>query len=110
MSGKRSRDKGARGEREVRDLLRKYGYEAERGCQRAGGPDSPDVKALDFPFHIEVKRTEKINVYDAFDQAKRDAGGPGEPPPIVFHKRNRREWLVVMDAEDLMRMLKYANA
>lgn len=50
-----SRDKGARGEREFRDLLREHGFEARRGQQFAGGNDSPDV-VTDLPCHVEVKR------------------------------------------------------
>jgi len=58
--GRKSRNKGASGERELaRELSRLLGIEARRGCQFHGGPGSPDVVA-DIPdVHIECKRTER---------------------------------------------------
>ncbi len=53
---KNSRAKGKRGELAWRDELRAMGFQAERGQQRAGGTDSPDVKCPDLPnVHFEVK-------------------------------------------------------
>ena len=97
-----SRAKGQRGELEVRDLLRKHGFTAERGQQRAGGADSPDVKHNIDGFHIEVKLTETFNLYKALDQAECD-----NPlaVPLIFHRRNRRPWMVVLPAEVLLELL-----
>ena len=102
--GKMSRDKGARGEREIASILRDYGYsQAARGCQRQGGPDSPDVKNLP-GIHIEVKRTEKFSLYDALDQAKRDAESINMP--AVFHRRNNHPWVVVMELADWIELYR----
>ena len=89
-----SRAKGCRGEREFAKLLRKYGYEAERGCQHSGGKDSPDIKTNMPGVHWEIKLVEKLNLQNALEQSKRDAG-EGEMP-LVGHRRNRTEWLVTM--------------
>lgn len=89
-----SRAKGARAERMFAKLLREYGYEAERGCQHAGGKDSPDVKCNMPGVHWEIKWVEKLNLWDAMAQSKGDAG-EGEMP-LVAHKRNNTEWLVTM--------------
>ena len=59
-----SRAKGARGERELAEILRCYGFSARRGQQYRGGADSPDVMGLP-GIHIEVKRVERLNIYDA---------------------------------------------
>ncbi|MBQ8994531.1 MAG: hypothetical protein IJ091_01825 [Oscillospiraceae bacterium] len=94
-----SREKGARGERELAEKLRQYGYgDARRGQQFRGGEESPDVLGLP-GIHIECKRVEKLNIYDAMDQAKRDAV---ISIPAVFHRRNNRKWLVTMELEDFM--------
>ena len=98
-----SRSKGCRGEREFAATLRSYGYEARRGQQFSGSPDSPDVVS-NLPFHFEVKRTEKFSVYKAMAQAVRDSE-PGKAP-IVAHKQNGQEWLVVLRVDDFMRMVK----
>ena len=100
--GSKSRDKGARGELELaKTLTRVLGISARRGRQFSGSPDSPDVVA-DWPgVHIECKRVETFNAYKALDQATRDAG---TKLPLVAHRRNRREWIVVCRLEDLPRL------
>lgn len=94
-----SRDKGARGERELANTLRSYGYSARRGQQYRGGADSPDVIGLP-GIHIECKLVERLNIYDAVAQAVRDSGE--NELPAVFHRKNRREWLVTMRLNDFM--------
>ena len=105
MSGKRSRDKGKRGEREWASFLRTRGWTtARRGVQHQGGPDAPDVVCPELEgFHFEVKRTERLSLYDAMAQARTDAGGK---VPIVAHRRNKCEWLVVLRAEDFSELLR----
>ena len=100
--GKMSRDKGKRGEREFATVLRDHGYKGRRGVQYHGGPDSPDVEGLP-GFHIEVKRVERLNLYDALDQSKQDAGD--DEIPIVAHRKNGKRWVVVMEAEDFFAIL-----
>lgn len=97
-----SRQKGARGEREWRDVCIKHGYEARRGQQFSGSPDSPDV-ITNLPFHFEVKRVERLNINDAMKQAQCDCGNE---PPVVAHKRNRGEWLCTMTASDFFALVK----
>lgn len=94
-----SRAKGCRGEREFAGELRKAGHDARRGQQFSGLGESPDVVSS-LPFHFEVKRTESLSLYTAMAQAIRDAA-PGKPP-VVAHKRNGKEWLVVMRLEDFL--------
>ena len=58
---KNSRDKGARGERELAaELHRLFGVTARRGVQYQGGTDSPDVVSDFDEIHFEVKRTERL--------------------------------------------------
>lgn len=97
-----SRDKGARYERRVAQLLREYGYEAERGCQHAGGKDSPDVKHNMDGVHIEAKAVEHLNLWNALAQSERDAG-EGEMPIVVF-KRNRSKDYVALQFTDFMKL------
>lgn len=94
-----SRQKGASGERELAAYLREHGYEARRGVQYHGGSDSPDVVGLP-GIHIECKRVERGQLYDWLDQAIADAGT--DRVPVVFHRRNRREWVVILRADDFV--------
>ena len=100
-----SRQKGASGERELAAFLREHGYEARRGVQFSGSPDSPDV-VTDFPFHVECKRVEALSIYKALAQASRDAG---DQTPLVCHRRSRQEWVAILKLEDLITILKGKN-
>ena len=96
--------KGKRGERAWRDELRAAGYEARRGRQFSGSPESPDVICDPLSWiHFEVKAVERLNVNDAIDQARRDAG---DKMPVVAHRRNHSPWLVTMDAASFFRMIR----
>ena len=100
-----SRAKGARGERQWRDELRANGYTARRGQQFSGSPDSPDVVCDELAWaHFEVKAVERLNIYDAMEQATRDAGQ--QNTPFVCHKRNFRPFLVTMTAEVFFQLLR----
>ena len=98
-----SNQKGKRGEREWRDVLRAAGFDARRGQQFAGGTDSPDVICPALAgFHFEVKRVEKLNIENAVAQAVEDAG---TKTPTVAHKRNRGDWFVTMRADDWLKLV-----
>lgn len=97
-----SRNKGKRGELELAKVLRLYGYDTRRGQQFHGGPDSPDVLGLP-GIHIECKRVQKLNLYDAMAQSKADAG---EDVPVVMHRRNRCKWLVTMELSDWIELYR----
>jgi Holliday junction resolvase len=102
--GRMSRDKGKRGELEVAELLRAHGFQAERGRQYSGSPDSPDVRH-DIPgVAIEVKRTERFALYPALEQAKQDRRA-GDVP-VVFHRMNGRPWVVCLEAEDFLTLMR----
>ena len=97
-----SKQKGARYERRVAQLLREYGYEAERGCQHSGGKDSPDVKHNMVGIHIEAKNQERLNIWNALEQSRRDAGK--DEIPIVVFTRNRAKDYVAMSFENFMEL------
>ncbi len=100
--GKKSREKGKRGERELSKLLRNYGYEARRGQQYCGANGDADVVGLP-GLHIECKWVEDLNLSDAMGQSERDAK-QGEIP-VVIHKKNRHPWLTTMSAINFVNMV-----
>lgn len=103
--GRMSRTKGAVGEREWAAVLTAAGYPAHRGRQYSGGADSPDVCCDAMAdVHWEVKRTERLSVYKAMQQAIADAGD-GEWPAVA-HRSNGNEWLVVMRASDWLELYR----
>ncbi len=100
--GRKSREKGASGERELaRELSRLLGVEARRGCQYHGGPRTPHL-ALDIAhLHIEFKRSERLRLYEALEQANGDAG---EKVPVVAHRQNHKPWVAIVRLDDLPRL------
>lgn len=101
MSGKTSREKGKRGERELASVMRSYGYDCRRGQQYCGASGDADVIGLP-GVHIECKRTERLDLYGAMAQAKADAKA-GEMP-VVFHRRNNSEWLAVVELPEFIKL------
>lgn len=70
----------------------------------AGGEDVTMARAAreKFPFSIECKSVERLNVWDAYDQACANAG---DYEPLVVMKKNRRKPLVVLDAESFIKLM-----
>jgi hypothetical protein len=101
--GRMSRQKGKRGERECAAefaaLLGPH-VECKRGVQYQGGPDSPDVILKGVPLHVECKRVESLNVYKALEQATEDA--PATSTPIVWHRRNGKPSVVIVETTKLL--------
>lgn len=102
-----SRQKGARGERELAKVLKTYGYDCRRGQQYCGANGDADVVGLP-GIHIECKRVEKLNLYDAMAQSKADARE--NEMPVVMHRKNNCDWLVTMSLEDWIEIYKECNA
>lgn len=104
--GKMSREKGKNGERELAKKLREFGFEARRGAQYCGANGDADVIGLK-GVHIEVKRTEALRLYDALAQSISDAR-EGEKP-IVAHRKNNCQWVVIQPLEDWIELYKESN-
>lgn len=98
-----SRRKGKEGELELARWLRERGIAARRGQQFRGGADSPDIVAELEGFHIEVKRTERLSIYEALGKATVDAAYGSVP--VVFHRQSRRNWVVILDADAFIRLV-----
>lgn len=98
-----SREKGARGERELARVLRQYGYNSRRGQQYSGANGDADVVGLP-GIHIECKRVERLNIHDAMNQAKRDRRE--NEIPAVFHRKNNCEWLVTLTLDDFIKIYR----
>jgi len=104
MSGRRSRNKGKRGELSAaRELSRVLGVPARRG-QQFLGVEGKDVVVEVPGLHVVLKRTEKLSLYPAVEQGTRDAE-PDEVP-LVLHRRNAKPWLVILNLEDLMQLVR----
>ena len=105
-----SKQKGKRGELMLVKALRELGFNTRRSVQYNGKTEEgqPDLLGLD-NIHIECKFVEKLNIYNAIDQAKRDSKTTGYIP-TVFHKKSNCEWLVTMTLDDWAKIYReYSN-
>ena len=109
--GKLSRDKGKRGERMWRDILRSFGFKKSYRTQQFSGksPDgSADVNCPELPsIHWEVKNVEKLNVWTAIGQATSDR--PVGKIPVVAHTKNGYGFLCTLPAEDFLNILRRSD-
>lgn len=102
-----SRQKGAAGERELANLLKKHGYDTRRGQQYSGANGDADVVGIP-GLHIECKRVEKLNLDAAMEQSIRDARE--DEIPVVMHRKNRKEWKVTLLLEDFLKIYEEAKS
>ena len=109
MKTSSAKQKGRKLQQWFRDLLiEKLDIHPEDIESRSMGAQGEDIMmARDarnkFPFSIECKNQEKLNVWDAYDQATENCKGY---EPIVVMKKNRRKPLVVIDAEEFLKLHK----
>lgn len=92
--------KGRSGELEIVRIFQSHGVPAEPGTAVSYG-STPDVVNIPH-IHPEIKRVERLNVPEAMAQAVRDSEKFHDGRPVLFHRRNRQEWLCTMRLEDWM--------
>lgn len=94
--GKQQREKGKRGEREVVNLLKEYGFGAKRfGYAQAGhSTDVPDVLAdiCGATVYIEVKRRKKFPQWLNYDGKA----------SLVFFREDNGKWHVLAEARSFL--------
>ena len=102
MRPQSAKAKGRRLQQWVRDQLIEqldvHPEDIESRSMGAGGEDLIMARAArqKFPHSIECKNVEKLNVWEAYEQA---AANSGDYEPIVVMKKNGKKPLVVVDAE-----------
>lgn len=102
MNPSSAKAKGRRLQQWVRDKLIEHlnvhPEDIESRSMGAGGEDLIMARAarVKFPHSIECKNVEKLNVWDAYEQASTNSG---DYEPIVVMKKNNKKPLVVIDAE-----------
>lgn len=99
--GKKERDKGARGERMLRDKFNECGYEnVKRGFVWNKTSDLIGLKGI----HIEAKFVERLNIRAALRQAQGEAEKRNDGMPAVFSKTSREPWIVTMYFDDWVKL------
>jgi hypothetical protein len=102
MKASSAKAKGRNLQKWVREMLIEildvHPEDIESRSMGAGGEDLIMARAArqKFPHSIECKNVERLNVWDAYEQA---CANCGDYEPIVVMKKNRKKPLVVVDAE-----------
>ena len=90
------------------EMLEVHPEDIESRSMGAGGEDLIMARAAraKFPHSIECKNVEKLNIWDAYEQASANCG---EYEPIVVMKKNGKKPLVVVDAEYYIQLFGEEN-
>ena len=110
MKARSAKNKGKRLQNKVRDLiLEKFNKQLEPDDVRSitmgdSGEDillSPATRRL-FPFSVECKNQEKLNIWSALEQAEDNSNNH---IPLVVFKRNRSKTYAVLEFDSLLKLL-----
>ena len=109
MKPQSAKAKGRRLQQQFRDLLieelKIHPEDIESRSMGAGGEDLIMARAAreKFPYSIECKNVEKLNVWEAYKQAEENSKNY---EPVVVMKKNNHKTLVVLDAEHFVKIHK----
>ena len=107
MKTQSAKAKGRRLQQWMRDLLIEklevHPEDIESRSMGAGGEALIMARAArkKFPYSIECKNQEKVNIWDSYEQAQENSG---DYEPIVVLKRNNTKPLVLIDADYFVRL------
>ena len=109
MKPRSAKNKGKRLQNKVRDLILEKFTQLEPDDVRSitmgdSGEDillSPAARRL-FPFSVECKNQEKLNIWSSLEQAE---GNSGNHPPLLIFKRNRSKTYAVLEFDELLKLL-----
>ena len=109
MKPQSAKAKGRRLQQQFRELLIEelgiHPEDIESRSMGAGGEDLIMARAAreKFPYSIECKNVEKLNVWEAYKQASENSK---DYEPLVVMKKNNHKTLVVLDAESFVKIFK----
>ena len=109
MKPRSAKNKGKRLQNKIRDLILEKFDILEPDDVRSitmgdSGEDillSPAARKL-FPFSVECKNQEKLNIWGALEQAEENSGNHA---PLVIFKRNRSKTYAVLEFDKLLELL-----
>ena len=109
MKTRSAKNKGKRLQNSVRDLILEKFTQLEPDDVRSttmgdSGEDvllSPAARKL-FPFSVECKNQEKLNIWSSLEQAETNAG---KHTPLLVFKRNRSKTYVALEIDNLLDLL-----
>ena len=109
MKPRSAKNKGKRLQNKIRDLILEKFDSLEKDDVRSitmgdSGEDillSPAARRL-FPFSVECKNQEKLNIWSALEQAENNSENH---TPLVIFKRNRTKTYAVLEFDKLLELI-----
>ena len=107
MKTQSAKAKGRKLQQQVRDVLIEeleiHPEDIESRSMGAGGEDLIMSRAAreKFPYSIECKNQERVNVWSAYDQAEENSGNY---EPLVIIKKNRTKALCLIDFDVFVKL------
>jgi len=105
-----AKSKGRSFEKDIlKDIQLSFGLSDSDISQVAASVNGVDIKLLSdkaytkFPFSVECKRQEKLNIYDAVEQSIKNK--LDNTYPLVVHKKNHKPTLVTLLWSDFLSIL-----
>lgn len=110
MRPKSAKSKGRNAQKLVKELLLKYAPHLTENDIRSTSMGVSGVDILlseaaikTYPFSVEVKCQEKLNIWDALEQAK--ANSNENTTPLLCFKRNRTDIFVALSLDAFLNLL-----
>lgn len=102
--GKTARAKGARGELEIRDILRRHGFADAHRNFMSGAQGGGDLADAIPDCHLEVKRVENCLLPAWWRQAKR--GARPTDLVVIAHRASMQPWMATMRLTHALELLR----
>jgi hypothetical protein len=100
------RAKGARGERELVQMLREHGWpDAARTSDGNRQHGRGDIRNGPANVHLESKRQETTSIWAWIGQATDEA--PDGCIPVVAFRRSRSSWMACLPLDELLALLAH---
>ncbi len=105
--GRSQREKGKRGERDARDLVREL-WQAPNCIRSAqvSGSFAADLLHGPAELHLEVKRYSRIAAIRWLEQAEKDSEQSGDVPTVLFREDGNTDWYVAIPMKDAERFAR----
>ena len=111
MKPRSAKNKGKRLQNAIRDLILEHfpQLEPDDVVSTLMGDSGTDIKLSHaarqkFPYSVESKNQEKLNVWSSLEQAEKNV--KEGTYPVLFFKRNRSKMYVAMDADHFFQLIK----
>lgn len=111
MKARSAKNKGKRAQNMIREMILDHfpDLHPDDVVSTLMGDSGTDIKLShaarqQFPYSVEAKNQEKLNIWASLEQA--EANTKDSTEPVLFFKRNRSKMYVALSAEHFFQLIK----